>query len=355
MGGGEVIPPEHVKQALYDWINSPRHDSYACSSSDGGNRVIENLVTSEASCQDLTEQFPLRIITHNIRYAATTLFDGERPWKERLPYLLRQFYHYVALPFAPAGTIICMQEVLHSQLRDLALSFDAELQPAGQTWSYVGVGRDDGQQAGEYNPIFYRPDYWKRIDSGTIWLSDTPNRPSRGWDAGSNRLCTILVLESRPKLFGKTMTILIMNTHLDNVSHKARQEGAKLILKFAKIWNARYETDRIILTGDLNSTRDEDDGAWQVFNTSGSGFSDAESLLSGWREPPVKHFGDVTTFTGFDSHGDGDDVGTLDFVHVGPGRGPVKVHSHTVVPNLFEDGIRCSDHRAVVVDLLLGS
>lgn len=308
------------------------------------------------ACQVPVQQFPIRIITHNIRYAATSLFPGERPWSERLPYLLRQFYHYVALPFNPASTIVCLQEVLHSQLRDLALSFDAELQPPGQTWSYVGVGRDDGQQAGEYNPIFYRPDYWKRISSGTVWLSATPDRPSRGWDAGSNRLCTILVLGSRPKLDDKAHTVMIMNTHLDNAGSRARREGAKLILDTARRWKAKYQPDQVLLTGDLNSTRHEQDGAWKVLNETDSGFKDAEYLLHGWRRPAVKHFGDESTFTGFDGHGDGDEVGTLDFVHVGTDKGDsvsAKVHSHTVVPNLFEDEIRTSDHRAVVVDLLV--
>jgi hypothetical protein len=43
---------------------------------------------------------------------------------------------------------IVSQEVLHNQLLDIQSLL-------GPGWAYVGVGRDDGQKAGEYSPIFY--------------------------------------------------------------------------------------------------------------------------------------------------------------------------------------------------------
>lgn len=43
---------------------------------------------------------------------------------------------------------IVSQEVLHNQLLDIQSLL-------GPEWAYVGVGRDDGQKAGEYSPIFY--------------------------------------------------------------------------------------------------------------------------------------------------------------------------------------------------------
>ena len=56
-------------------------------------------------------------------------------------------------------------------------------------YAWVGVGRDDGEQGGEFSPVFYLKDKYNLIDSGTFWLSKTPEKPSRGWDAMMKRIC----------------------------------------------------------------------------------------------------------------------------------------------------------------------
>ena len=74
------------------------------------------------------------------------------------------------------------KEVYHNQLLDLA----ALLGPA---YSQVGVGRDDGEQAGEYSPIFYNGERLRVVKWKTLWLSPTPDVPgSKGWDAVRPRL-----------------------------------------------------------------------------------------------------------------------------------------------------------------------
>ena len=75
------------------------------------------------------------------------------------------------------------QEVLHTQLRDLLDRLDG--------YDYIGVGRDDGKMAGEYAAIFYKTDRLRLLDQGNFWLSETPDRPGLGWDAG-RRLCAHL-------------------------------------------------------------------------------------------------------------------------------------------------------------------
>lgn len=63
----------------------------------------------------------------------------------------------------------------------------------GEGWSWVGVGRDDGYQAGEYSPIFYNSDLYESISHEYVWLSPTPSVPgSKGWDAVSPFLSCIL-------------------------------------------------------------------------------------------------------------------------------------------------------------------
>lgn len=50
-------------------------------------------------------------------------------------------------------------------------------------YSFIGVGRDDGKEQGEYSAIFYKRELFDVLDSGTFWLSPTPEKPSLGWDA----------------------------------------------------------------------------------------------------------------------------------------------------------------------------
>ena len=69
-------------------------------------------------------------------------------------------------------------------------------------YDYVGVARDDGKNQGEYSAVFYLKDKYNLIDSGNFWLSETPETPSLGWDAGCNRVCTWAVLENK-KMYQK--------------------------------------------------------------------------------------------------------------------------------------------------------
>lgn len=105
------------------------------------------------------------------------------------------------------------------------------------------MGRDDGQEAGEFNPVFYRKDKYDLVDSGTFWLSETPELPSLGWNGGCNRLCTWAILREKATGF----TYAHVNTHLDNASEEARVNGAKLVRE--KILSFDMP---VVCTGDFN-------------------------------------------------------------------------------------------------------
>ena len=47
-------------------------------------------------------------------------------------------------------------------------------------YAYIGIGRDDGKQAGEYSAIFYKKDKFKVLDHGDFWLSTDTSRPNKG-------------------------------------------------------------------------------------------------------------------------------------------------------------------------------
>jgi len=87
-------------------------------------------------------------------------------------------------------------------------------------YDYIGVGRDDGKERGEYAAIFYKKDQLRLLDSGNFWLSPTPEHASLGWDAACIRICTWGKFQD--KTSGKQF--LFFNTHMDHVGVIARRE-----------------------------------------------------------------------------------------------------------------------------------
>jgi len=84
--------------------------------------------------------------------------------------------------------IIGLQEVLHGQLLNIHSLLNRN---TPNKWQYIGVGRDDGKTRGEYSPIFYNTEIHELLSWRYFWLSETPGRPGRGWDAASIRICTV--------------------------------------------------------------------------------------------------------------------------------------------------------------------
>ena len=116
-----------------------------------------------------------------------------------------------------------------------------------RTFGHVGVGRDDGKSEGECMAIYYRKRAFKLLDSGTFWLSETPEEPTMGWDAACKR--TVTWVRLKHKKSGKD--IFYFNTHLDHVGVKARQESIKLICQ--SISQMVPADTPVVLSGDMNS------------------------------------------------------------------------------------------------------
>ena len=145
-------------------------------------------------------------------------------------------------------TIFGLQEAKYS---DQYLEFKYELEKS----NYVGYGlnRDTGEESGngETMAIFYDKTKVKFLDGGTFWLSETPDKCSKGWDGACNRTATWGLFEHIAT--GKTFCYI--NTHLDHKGDKARLNGPKLIMeRFAK-YNPDGEYPQF-LTGDMNLAPD---------------------------------------------------------------------------------------------------
>lgn len=113
---------------------------------------------------------------------------------------------------------------------------------------YASVGKErDGDGKGEACKIFYRRAKYRLLDSGTFWLSETPEVPSLGWDAACNRVCTWAVLKNR--VTGETY--VHANTHFDFTGGVAVEESARLITAFLQ---ERFPALPVVFTADMNET-----------------------------------------------------------------------------------------------------
>ncbi|KIW10795.1 hypothetical protein PV08_10094 [Exophiala spinifera] len=308
---------------------------------------------------------PLRILTHNIRYANDNPVTHERRWPERFPHLSSHFKYHTRQHFSPSSTIVCMQEVLHVQLQDLMHQSFNSSYPAD--WASVGVGRDDGATKGEYSPIIFRQSAWQCIHSETVWLNETGEVGRRGWDASSVRILTCAILKFRePSASTASLankTILAMNTHLDDQGELSRRESAKLILRHTGRWQAQYSPDFTFLAGDLNSRPSGD--AYHILNAPGSGFVDTRKLIPDDNsDGKIYAYGNERTFTDFQGDPGAGGKHRIDFIHLGISKRADEevadlekvsnmVQAYGVLPNRFDDHVWMSDHRAVVVDLLI--
>lgn len=277
-------------------------------------------------------RLPIRLLTHNIRYATDALFPGEKEWSIRAPRIISEFDFNTAYC---GESFICLQEVLHLQLVDILKGLNRVEE--GE-WDFIGVGRDDGIQAGEYSPIFYRPSVWALQSWETVWLSETPDKPSKSWDAASIRILTIGVFHHR----WSKRKVIAMNTHLDDQGIQSRLEAAKIILRKVEE-KSQQGTLPLFLAGDFNSQHDDD--AYKTLTSDHSSMKDVTELSS--REEVYGHH---DTFTGFNE----DDRHTrIDFLFLNQGSYPWLVRGYGVLENRFDDKISISDHCAVVADVLV--
>ncbi|EFX01430.1 endonuclease exonuclease phosphatase family protein [Grosmannia clavigera kw1407] len=288
-----------------------------------------------------TSALPLRLVTLNVRYATQRPLEGEQPWRVRCPKVCSQL-RFVAT--GQDGAFLCLQEVLHEQMLDI----QGQLNDSDDDeWTYIGQGRQDGKTAGEYSPIFYRPRLWSCEQSRMYWLSETPERPSCGWDAALERVVTVGLFRHR----ATAQPVVVMSTHFDHLGVRARQESARLILRIAHAWGRPAGSDSssfsflsrpVFLGGDFNST--PDDGAYKTMTAVPGGMVDIAGLV-----PPSRRYGnDEFTYTSFDEPDQ--TPKRIDFLFVQK-PGHIRFPTFSVLANRFDDGVFLSDHRAVVADI----
>ena len=175
----------------------------------------------------------ITVMSYNVRYA--TANDGADAWPARRTILFDVVRRHVP-------DLLAVQEALRGPLEEL------EREVPGYT--RIGVGRDDGREAGEYAAILYRTSRFAALDAGTFWFSDSPDVPgSMTWGNRVTRICTWARLRDR----ATQGTFYVYNIHLDHESQRSRELSAALL---ARRIGARSPADPVLVTGDFNSGED---------------------------------------------------------------------------------------------------
>ncbi len=170
------------------------------------------------------------IMTFNIRYG--TANDGANHWEKRHELV----YDVIRRHDCDA---VGLQEALHFQIEQICA--------AVPNHAVIGVGRDDGKTQGEYSAIIFRADRLNVTDSGTFWLSDTPDAPgSITWGNACTRICTWARFIQKKS--GKAF--YLFNVHLDHRSQFSREKSMVLL---AQRIADRKHSDPVIVTGDFNA------------------------------------------------------------------------------------------------------
>lgn len=210
-----------------------------------------------ASCQIAYAQ-ELTVATYNIRNANKADSLKGDGWGQRAPVVaqLMQFHDF---------DVVGTQEGKYGQMLDLK-----KLMP---NYDYVGIGRDDGKQAGEFSAIFYKTDKFKLLNKGDFWLSTETDHPNKGWDAALPRICSWGQFED----IASGNTFYFFNVHFDHVGVEARKESAKLILDKIKSIAGNSPT---ILAGDFNV--DQNNESYHLLNKS-------TILRDAYDQSPIKY------------------------------------------------------------------
>jgi len=161
--------------------------------------------------------------------------DGVQGWAYRRERFLSLLHTW--LP-----DVLGLQEPLQHQYN--------QIQQSLTDYASVGVGRDDGREAGEFCPIFYRRERFDLLESGTFWFSETPEVPGTSdWGNRNRRICTWANLKERSS--GTAFTVY--NLHLDHESQHSREKSVALLLSRIR---ERETQLPVIVMGDFNAEPD---------------------------------------------------------------------------------------------------
>lgn len=247
----------------------------------------------------------MTIMSTNVRYIAYDDFF-KKTWFYRADYICEDIN-------SVKPDIIGFQEatpVHYSYLQKIMIGYESENQYR------------DNFVLSEGCPIFWRSDKFEKIDSGSFWLSETPEVMSKDWGSEHYRVCVYVIL--REIATGKEFAVF--NTHLDNTSDIARINGIQVILD--KI--SEFGDLPSFLMGDLNAQEDS-----QTIQSTKENFDDAMRISPITEETPTYH-----------DWGNDENAKRIDYIMIS--NGDAEVYEYHVVDNLHGE-IYSSDHASIYI------
>jgi len=256
----------------------------------------------------------IKVMTYNIRCGYCEDSSSVNNWSKR-KYLVA----YIIKNHNP--DLIGLQEAEMFQVKEL-------IEMLGE-YDWYGVSREDGKEGGESTAILYRKKRFQLEEKQTLWLAETPELVSKGWDAAFKRTVTIAKLKD----LISSKEFYYFNTHLDHIGQIARTESLKLIVN--KI--DEYSNDSpVILSGDFNFTSISD--GYKIIT---SKLSDSKFISR------TESIGGNITFNGFGKGIQPDNK--IDFIFV---NDKVDV-LNTIIDTTTFNGLYPSDHYPVVSEIKL--
>jgi endonuclease/exonuclease/phosphatase family metal-dependent hydrolase len=176
-------------------------------------------------------------------------------------------------------------------------------------YAYVGVGRDDGAEAGEYSAILYKLARVRVLESGTFWFCDRPDEP--GCTSYGNNIPRIATWGR----FADAATqhdFYMYNCHLDHQSASSRAQSVAQLT--AHIRARPVQDTAVVVTGDFNAG----ESSQPIADMRAASFDDSFRVL-------YPNATNVGTFGGWVGTTTGDKI---DYVFVsdgGSGMQPVQV------------------------------
>ena len=252
-----------------------------------------------------------KYMSFNIRFDNPA--DGEDRWEVRKEELASMIQKY-------EPDFLGIQEALPNQVEYL----DSQL----KNYTYIGFGRDGEGSQSESVPIFYRADIYELLKKELFWLSETPENPSKGWDAALNRITTYGIFVNRET----RDTLHVFNTHYDHRGEKARVNSSHFLN--SKLKSMQLLNKKVVLMGDFNSRPEEE--PVKILNKA---FADA------YTHSEKKARGPFGTFNGFDTASKLDQ--RIDYVFLMN----LKALSYTAVDDKRKNGRWISDHLPVLVEV----
>ena len=252
---------------------------------------------------------PIKVMTFNVRVGKAN--DQENSWQYR-----RKAATDMILDQHPA--VFGVQEAV-----DFQLDYILEQCPM---YKCVGVGREDGVKDGEHMSVFYDTTRIALKDWGTYWLSETPDVPSKGWDAACKRTATWTLLKD----LSCNKEFFFVNTHLDHIGEEARRNGLALIVE--RIGQMNPKGSPMILTGDFNVFPDD------------PCLTDLRAIMSDvWETAPEVDEGPT-----WHDWGKGTDTRHIDYIFY---SGYTKCTSLTRLTKSYDNAPFVSDHYPVIAVL----